>query len=90
MHSGKMYMPPSFSLWPIKGHLPCVHPHADDDTQLYLAFKLDDIMNESAAVMAMQDAIDNIMKWMIADKPKLKDAIEFMIIGTRQQARQSV
>ena len=52
MHSGKMYMSPSFSLWPIKGHLdPCVHPHVDDDTQLYLAFKLADTKNQSAAVM---------------------------------------
>ena len=57
-----------------------------DDTQLYLAFKPDDAMNQSTAVTAMQNAIDDIKKWMLADKLKLNDGkSEFMIIGTRQQ-----
>ncbi len=57
-----------------------------DDTQLYLAFKPDDAMNQITAVTAMQNAIDDIKKWMLADKLKLNDGkSEFMIIGTRQQ-----
>ena len=57
-----------------------------DDTQLYLAFKPDDAMNQSTAVRALQNAIDDIKKWMLADKLKLNDGkSEFMIIGTRQQ-----
>ncbi|CAB4013683.1 Hypothetical predicted protein [Paramuricea clavata] len=43
-------------------------------------------MNQITAVTAMQNAIDDIKKWMFADKLKLNDGkSEFMIIGTRQQ-----
>ena len=69
----------------LESHLPHSHMYADD-TQLYLAFKPDDAMNQSNAVTAMQNAIDDIKKWMLADKLKLNDGkSEFMIIGTRQQ-----
>ena len=69
----------------LESHLPNSHMYADD-TQLYLAFKPDDAMNQITAVTAMQNAIDDIKKWMLADKLKLNDGkSEFMIIGTRQQ-----
>ena len=45
----------------LESHLPNSHMYADD-TQLYLAFKPDDAMNQSTAVTAMQNAIDDIKK----------------------------
>ena len=69
----------------LEGHLPNTHAYADD-TQLYIAFKPGDITNQTTAVTAMQNAIDDIKKWMVTDKLKLNDAkSEFIIIGTRQQ-----
>ena len=43
-------------------------------------------VNQNVAVRNMQNAIDAINKWTVADKLKLNDAkSEFIIIGTRQQ-----
>ena len=42
--------------------------------------------NESAAITAMQNCIDDVKKWMFANKLKLNDGkTEFLLIGTRQQ-----
>ena len=57
-----------------------------DDTQLYISFKPDKDVNQMEAITKMQNAIDDIKKWMIMDKLKLNDAkSEFVIIGTKQQ-----
>ena len=69
----------------LEGHLPDVHAFADD-SQLYISFKPATMIEQSAAIKAMQDCITDIRKWMLADKLKLNDnKTEFIIIGTRQQ-----
>ena len=61
-----------------------------DDTQLYPSFKPDDAMNQSAAIIAMQNSIDDVKQWMLADKLKLNDGkTEFMIYRHKTTARQS-
>ena len=61
-----------------------VHAYADD-SQLYTSFKPDAGAHQSAAVTAMQNCIDDVKRWMLADKLKLnKDKTEFILIGTRQ------
>ena len=69
----------------LESHLPDVHAFADD-SQLYISFKPVSMIEQSAAIKAMQDCITDIKKWMLADKLKLNDdKTEFIIIGTRQQ-----
>ena len=69
----------------LESHLPDVHAFADD-SQLYISFKPATVIEQSAAIKAMQDCITDIRKWMLADKLKLNDnKTEFIIIGTRQQ-----
>ena len=66
-------------------HLPDVHAYADD-SQLYISFKPDAGADQAAAVTAMQNCIDDVKRWMLADKLKLNDGkTEFILIGTRQQ-----
>ena len=69
----------------LESHLPDVNAFADD-SQLYISFKPASMIEQSAAIKAMQDCITDIKKWMLADKLKLNDdKTEFIIIGTRQQ-----
>ncbi|XP_028403429.1 uncharacterized protein LOC114526128 [Dendronephthya gigantea] len=69
----------------IENHLPDAHAFADD-SQLYISFKPGSMVEESAAIKAMQDCIMDIRKWMLANKLKLNDdKTEFIIIGTKQQ-----
>ena len=69
----------------LESHLPDVHAFADD-SQLYISFKPATVIEQSAAIKAVQDCITDIRKWMLADKLKLNDnKTEFIIIGTRQQ-----
>ena len=50
-----------------------MHPYADD-TQLYLSFKPDSEDNQTEAVDAVQEYIENIRVWM-ADQLKLNEDI---------------
>ena len=69
----------------LESHLTDVHAFADD-SQLYISFKPATVIEQSAAIKAMQDCITDIRKWMLADKLKLNDnKTEFIVIGTRQQ-----
>ena len=78
-----MYASKLFSV--LEDHLPNVHAYADD-SQLYISFKPDAGADQSAAVTAMQNCIDDVKRWMLADKLKLNDdKTEFILIGTRQQ-----
>ena len=66
-------------------HLPEAHAFADD-SPLYVSFQPNENANESAAITAMQNCIDDVKKWMFANKLKLNDGkTEFLLIGTRQQ-----
>ena len=69
----------------VSRHLPNVHAYADD-TQLYLAFKLGNYANETAAVSSIQSCIRDLQNWMLMDRLKLNpEKTEFLILGTRQQ-----
>ena len=69
----------------IEFHLPEVHAYADD-TQLYISFKPNKSTDQSVAVIAMQNCIDDVRKWMLKDKLKLNDdKTEFTLIGTKAQ-----
>ena len=72
-------------LFDIKGHLPHVHTYADD-TELYIAFKPDSVVNAFDAVIAMELFIRDLRTCMLHDKLKLNDdKTEFILGGTRQQ-----
>ena len=78
-----MYASKLFSVW--EDHLPEVHSYADD-TQLYVSFKPNGDADQSSAVTAMQNCINDVKKWMLTDKLKLNDdKTEFILIETRQQ-----
>ena len=69
----------------VESHFPHTHCYADD-TQLYLAFRPGNDLNEAAARIAMESCIADISQWMHSDKLKLNsDKTEFLLIGTRQQ-----
>ena len=69
----------------IQPHLPEAHAFADD-SQLYVPFQPNENANETAAITAMQNCIDDVKKWMLINKLKLNDGKkEFLLIGTRQQ-----
>jgi len=69
----------------ISNHLPQAHSYADD-TQLYLAFKPGDELDEKAALDAMEGCIADIKEWMLHDKLKLNaEKTEFLVIGTKRQ-----
>ena len=65
----------------VKAHLPDVHAYTDD-TQLYLSFKLDSEDNQTKAVDAVQECIEDIRAWMVVDQLKLnEDKTEVILIG---------
>ena len=69
----------------VESHLPNSHCYADD-TQLYIAFRSGNDLEETAAITAMESCIADISKWMHSDKLKLNsDKTECLLIGTRQQ-----
>ena len=49
-----------------------MHPYADD-TQLYLSFKPDSEDNQTEAVDAVQEYIEDIRAWMAAAQLKLNE-----------------
>ena len=62
-------------------HLPNPHCHADD-TQLYIAFRPGNDVEETAALTAMESFIADISQWMHLDKLKLNcDETECLLIG---------
>ena len=69
----------------VESHLPNSHCYADD-TQLYIAFRSGNDLEETAAITAMESCIADISQWMHSDKLKLNsDKTECLLIGTRQQ-----
>ena len=69
----------------INNHLPDAHCFADD-TQLYLSFKPDSCSIQGEAILAMENCICDVRKWMFEDKLKINDGkTEFLIIGSKQQ-----
>ena len=81
----------SFSLYAsklfnfVESHLPNPHYYADD-TQLHIAFRPGNVLEEIAAITTMESCIADISQWMHSDKLKLNsDKTECLLIGTRQQ-----
>ena len=69
----------------VETHLPNPHCYADD-TQLYIAFRQGNDMEEIAALTAMESCIADVSQWMHMDKLKLNsDKTECLLIGTQQQ-----
>ena len=69
----------------VESHLPNSHCYADD-TQLYIAFRSGNDLEETAAITAMESCIADVSRWMHSDKLKLNsDKTECLLIGTRQQ-----
>ena len=69
----------------IEDQLPDAHGYADD-TQLFLSFKPTSGSSQKDALLAMENCIEKIRRWMIHDRLLMNDdKTEFMIIATRQQ-----
>ena len=69
----------------VESHLPNSHCYADE-TQLYIAFRSGNDLEETAAITAMESCIADISQGMHSDKLKLNsDKTECLLIGTRQQ-----
>ena len=69
----------------VESHLPNPHCYADD-TQLYIAFRSGNDLEETAAITAMESCMADISQWMYSDKLKLSsDKTECLLIVTRQQ-----
>ena len=64
----------------VKAHLADVHAYADD-IHLYLSFKPDSEDNQTEAVDAVQECIEDIRAWMAADQLKLNAPINLMPAG---------
>ena len=56
----------------INNHLPDAHCFADD-TQLYLSFKPDSCSIQDEVILAMENCICDLRKWMFEDKLKIND-----------------
>ena len=72
----------------VGNHVPDSHCFADD-SQLYVSLKPDDhdLCGQSEAILAMENCISDLRKWMLKDKLiKLNDGeTEFLMIGSKQQ-----
>lgn len=79
----KLYFNKLFRI--IETHLPNPHCYAND-TQLYIASRPGNDMEEFAALTAMESSIADFSQWMQTDKLKLNaDKTDCLLIGTRQQ-----
>ncbi|CAB3985749.1 Hypothetical predicted protein, partial [Paramuricea clavata] len=69
----------------IERHLPDAHAYADD-TQLYISFLADSRIDQETAVRTVEMCIDDIKRWMLANRLKLNEGnTEVILIGTWQQ-----
>ncbi|CAB3987163.1 Hypothetical predicted protein, partial [Paramuricea clavata] len=67
----------------IKRHLPGAYA---DDTQLYISFRADSRIDQETAVRTVEMCIDDIKRWMLANRLKLNEGkTEVILIGTWQQ-----
>ena len=74
----------------VESHLPNPHCYADD-TQLYIAFRSGNDLEETTAITAMESCIADISQWMHSDKLKQNsDKTECLLIGTRNNFRKPV
>ena len=66
----------------VESPLPNSHCYADD-TQLYIAFRSGNDLEETAAITSVESCIADISRWMNSDKLKLNsDKTECLLIGT--------
>ncbi|CAB4016802.1 RNA-directed DNA polymerase from transposon X-element, partial [Paramuricea clavata] len=56
----------------IERHLPDAHAYADD-TQLYISFRADSRIDQETAVRTVDMCIDDIKRWMLANRLKLNE-----------------
>ena len=69
----------------IERHLPDAHAYADD-IQLYISFRADSRIDQETAVRTVEMCIDDIKRWMLANRLKLnEEKTEVILIGTWQQ-----
>ncbi|CAB4028506.1 Hypothetical predicted protein [Paramuricea clavata] len=69
----------------IERHLPDAHAYAND-TQLYISFRADSRIDQETAVRTVEMCIDDIKRWMLANRLKLNEGkTEVILIGTWQQ-----
>ena len=69
----------------IQHHLPDTLCYADD-TQLYLSFKPDSVINQINAISAMENCISDVRTWMFHNRLMLNDSkTEFICLGTKHQ-----
>jgi hypothetical protein len=74
-------------LFDISRHLPDVHAYADD-SQLYISFNPNSINDQEAAILAIQQCIDELHLWMTRDKLMFNDGkTEIVLVGTSQQLK---
>ena len=88
---GSCLGPPLFTIYArklfeiVKAYLPDVHAYPDD-TQLYLSFKANSEDNQTEALDAVQECIEDIRAWMAAGQIKLnEDKTEVILLCTQQQ-----
>ena len=69
----------------IEKHLPAAHGYADDH-QVYLSFKPQHSTNERDSVVAMENCVSDLRRWMISNMLMVNDSkTEFLIVGSKQQ-----
>ena len=56
----------------IDRHLPDIHAYADD-SQLYISFNPNSVNDQEAAILAIQQCIDELHLWMTRDKLMFND-----------------
>ena len=77
-----MYISALYDL--IRKNLPLVHGYAEDH-QLYISFR-PDTQSTTNSVIAMEDCVNDIRRWMLANRLMINDGkTEVMLIGTPQQ-----
>ena len=80
-----MYVSKLFDI--INNHLLDAHCFADDK-QLYLSCKPDSCSIQDEVILAMENSICDLRKWMFEDQLKINDGkTEFLIIGSKQQLK---
>ena len=84
---GSCLGPLLFTLYIIDRHLPDIHAYADD-SQLYISFNPNSVNDQEAAILAIQQCIDELHLWMTRDKLMFNDGkTEIVLVGTSQQLK---